>query len=239
MSILVTGGSGALGKELAKILQDILVPTHQELDITDKSAVEEYIKNHDINTIVHTAALTHIRPCEENKPLAWKTNVEGTRNLVDAVYQNKRDTKFVYISTACVFDGHVGMYKESSIPYPENFYALTKLIGEYEVNKLPQYLIIRTNFVAKKKWPYPKAFVDRFGTYLFAQDVAQGVRDVYKENMSGYVHIVGDKKISMFELAKMTTPEIEPMTIKEYSGPRLTMDMSLDTERWKKYKISQ
>ena len=41
-----------------------------------------------------------------------------------------------------------------------------------------------------------------------------------------------------YELAKITTPDVEPMTIKDYSGPKLTMDMSLDTERWKKYKIS-
>jgi len=238
VSILITGGSGALGTELKKMFSDALVPTHQELDITNKKAVNEYIKNHDIDLIIHTAALTHIRPCEENQAVAWKTNVEGTKNLVDSVLDNKKNTKFIYISTACVFDGHSGMYKESSIPYPENFYALTKLIGECEVNKLPEYLIIRTNFVAKKKWPYPSAFVDRFGTYLFAQDVSQGIKDVHKENMTGYVHIVGDQKISMFELAKLTTPKIQPMTINEYSGPRLTMDMSLDTERWKKYKIS-
>ena len=238
MSILITGGSGALGTELKKIFSDTLTPTHHELDITNKKTVIDYIKNHDIDLIIHTAALTHIRPCEENQPLAWKTNVEGTRNLVNAVLDSKKNTRFIYVSTACVFDGHIGMYKESSIPYPENFYALTKLIGEYEVNKLPEYLIIRTNFVAKKKWPYPRAFSDRFGTYLFAQDVSQGIKDVQKENITGYVHIVGDKKISMFELAKLTTPEIQPMTISEYSGPRLTMDMSLDTERWKKYKIS-
>ena len=128
--------------------------------------------------------------------------------------------------------------KKISIPYPENFYALTKLIGEYQVNRLAEYLIIRTNFVAKKKWPYPRAFVDRFGTYLFAQDVSQGIMDLQKENLCGYVHIVGDKKISMFELAKLTTPEIQPMTINDYTGPRLTMDMSLDTERWKKYHMS-
>ena len=238
MSVLITGGSGALGTELRKIFSEALTPTHQELDITNKKIVMDYIKNYDIDLIIHTAALTHIRPCEENKSLAWKTNVEGTKNLVDSVLVNKKNMKFIYISTACVFDGHTGMYKESSIPYPENFYALTKLIGEYEVNKLPEYLIVRTNFVAKKKWPYPRAFMDRFGTYLFAQDVSRGIQDVYKENMTGYVHIVGDKKISMFELAKLTTPEIQPMTINEYSGPRLTMDMSLDTERWKKYKIS-
>jgi len=131
------------------------------------------------------------------------------------------------------------MYKESSIPYPENFYALTKLVGESEVRKLPEFLIARTNFVAKEKWPYPKAFTDRFGTYLFADGVAQGIKDVQKEKLTGIVHIVGDKKISIYELAKMTTPDVQPMTIKDYSGPNLTMDMSLDTERWKKYEISE
>lgn len=239
MSILITGGNGALGTELKKTFPDALTPSHQEFDITNKKNVREYITKGDFDLIIHAAALTHIQPCEENKTLAWSTNVEGTKNLVDAVLDKKKNTKFIYISTACVFDGHTGMYKESSIPYPENFYALTKLIGEFEVNRLPEYLIIRTNFVGKKKWPYPRAFVDRFGTYLFAQDVSNGIRDVYKENLSGCVHIVGDKKISMFELAKLTTPDIQPMTIKDYTGPRLTMDMSLDTERWKKYHISE
>lgn len=238
MSVLITGGNGALGTELKKIFPSALAPSHQELDIINKKNVIDYIRNHDFDTIIHAAALTHIRPCEENRPLAWNTNVEGTKNLVDAVLDKKRDTRFIYISTACVFDGHAGMYKESSIPYPENFYALTKLIGEYEVNRLPEYLIIRTNFVAKKKWPYPRAFVDRFGTYLFAQDVSKGIMDVQKENLDGYVHIVGDEKISMFELARLTTPEIQPMTLNDYTGPRLTIDMSLDTERWKKYHIS-
>jgi len=174
----------------------------------------------------------------QNQSLAWKTNVEGTRNLVDAVLDSKHKILFIYVSTACVFDGHKEMYKESSIPYPENFYALTKLVGEHEVRRLQEYLIVRTNFAAKEKWRYPKAFTDRFGTYLFANDVAKGIADVQKENLRGIVHIVGDKKMSVYELAKITTPDVKPMTIKEYSGPRLTMDMSLDTERWKKYKIS-
>lgn len=238
MVTLITGGSGVLGTEIRKIFPDTLAPTHQELDVGNRKQVIDFFKKNDVDLIIHAGALTGIRPCEENKPLAWNTNVEGTRNLVDAVLASKQSVQFIYISTACVFDGHAGMYKESSIPYPENFYALTKLLGEHEVNKLPEYLIIRTNFVAKRKWPYPKAFVDRFGTYLFADGVANGIRDVQKENLQGFVHIVGDKKMSIFELAKLTTPDVQPMTIKEYSGPRLTMDMSLDTERWKKYKIS-
>ena len=239
MTVFITGAAGALGTELKKKYTDALTPTHDELDVGNREKVFEFFKNHpDIDVIIHAGALTGIRPCEEDQSLAWKTNVEGTRNLVDATIQSENKIQFIYVSTACVFDGHSGMYKESSIPYPENFYALTKLIGESEVRKLPEFLIARTNFVAKEKWPYPKAFTDRFGTYLFADGVAQGISDVQKEKVTGIVHVVGDKKISVFELAKITTPDVQPMTINDYSGPPLTMDMSLDSERWKKYKIS-
>ena len=153
------------------------------------------------------------------------------------VLKSKNRIKFVYISTACIFDGHAGMYKENDVPYPENFYALTKLLGENEVTKLSNFIIIRTNFVAKKTWPYPKAFTDRFGTYLFAENVAIGISEILNENLNGIIHVVGIEKISMYELAKTTTPDILPMTIKEYDGPTLTMDMSLDSERWKKYVL--
>ena len=237
MTILITGGSGNLGLELKKIFKNSLCPTHEELDLTNKDEVDNYFKNHDITTIIHTAALTKVRFCEENKELTWKTNVVGTENLVNASIKSKNNPKFVYISTACVFDGHVGMYKETDVPYPENFYALTKLLGEIEIKKLDNFLIIRTNFIAKKLWPYPKAFTDRFGTYLFSENVATGINDILKEGHSGIIHLVGDKKISMYELAKITTPDILPMTMNDYEGPSLTIDMSLDTERWKKYSL--
>lgn len=239
MKILITGSSGALGSELKKKFPNALTPNHNKLDITNKEMHIDFFKKKKINTVIHAAAITSVRKCEEEKKLAWKTNVDGTKNLVDALIQTNPDGKFIYLSTACVFDGSIGMYKESSIPYPENFYALTKLLGEQEVKRMSNYLIIRTNFTAKKKWPYPKAFSDRFGTYLFAENVANGIKDLLNSDMSGVVHIVGDKRISMLELAKITTPEIESMTINDYSGPRLTMDMSLDSERWKKYKISK
>jgi dTDP-4-dehydrorhamnose reductase len=237
MVILITGGSGNLGSELKNIFKDCLCPIHNELDITNKTKVNQYFQNHEITTIIHTAAMTKIRSCEENKELSWKTNVKGTQNLVDAASQLKNAPKFVYISTACVFDGKLGMYKESDLPYPENFYALTKLLGEIEVKKLKDILIIRTNFVAKKPWPYPKAFTDRFGTYLFAENVAFGIKEVIDSGATGTIHVVGDKKISMFDLAKKISPFVKSMTMDDYQGPPLTMDMSLDTQKWKKYTL--
>ncbi len=237
MVVLITGGTGSLGIELQKIFLENISPTHKELDITNKEQVKKIFQQNKIDTIIHTAAITKIRKCEDNKQLAWDVNVEGTKNLIDEIIHSKLNINFVYVSTACVFDGHSEMYTEKSIPYPENFYSLTKLLGEFEVNRLPNATIIRTNFVPRKPWPYEKAFTDRFGTYLFADQVAKGVYDVIQENLTGIVHVVGDKKMSVFELAQMTTPDIRPMTINDYEGPRLTMDMSLDTKYWKKYEI--
>ena len=238
MVVLITGGTGSLGIELQKVFPENISPTHEELDITNKEQVKKIFQQNEIDMVIHTAAITKVRQCEDNKQLAWRVNVQGTKNLIDDIIHSKLNINFVYVSTACVFDGHSEMYTEKSIPYPENFYSLTKLLGEFEVNRLPNATIIRTNFVPRKPWPYEKAFTDRFGTYLFADQVSRGIYDIIQENLTGIVHIVGDKKMSVFELAQITTPDIQPMTINDYEGPRLTMDMSLDTKIWKKYKIS-
>ena len=237
MKALITGGSGILGTELKKFFPNSLFPSHSELDITNHEMVFDYFSKNEFDSIIHTAAMTSVRQCESEKKLSWDTNVIGTKNLVDAAVKFSPNSKFIYVSTACVFDGHAGMYKESSIPHPENFYALTKLIGEQFVKNLKNHIIIRTNFVGKQKWMHSKAFTDRFGTYLFAENVASAIKEIFDANIEGILHIVGDKKLSMYDLAKITTPSIKPMTIDEYQGPPLTMDMSLDTERWKKYTL--
>ena len=236
--MMITGASGKLGTALLGLFPSSLHPTHKELELSNREAVFNYIAEHRPSIIVHTAALTGVRECEEDKLKAWKSNVLGTENLVDACLKHNKQVYFEYVSTACVFDGHRGFYTEEDMSNPENFYALTKLLGDFVVKKLPNYLVVRTNFVAKEKWRFPKAFVDRFGTYLFAEDVAQGIKDVIQAKLTGVVHVCGDKKLSMFELARLTSCDVQPMTLNEYNGPRLTIDMTLDAVRWKKYKVS-
>jgi dTDP-4-dehydrorhamnose reductase len=239
MKTLITGSTGRLGRELIKILPSVLNPTHRDLDIIDGEGVFQYIKENEPDILIHSAALTSIRQCEENKELAWKINVEGTENLVNACLKIKKPVYFVYISTASVFFGDKSNYTEIDIPHPINFYSLTKLLSEFVVKHsiLKKWLIIRTNFAPREKWPYPKAFTDRYGTYLFADDLALAIKSIIKEEITGILHICGEKKMSMFELAKIYTPDIEPMTLDEYEGPPLTKDMSLNSIRIKPFKI--
>ena len=239
MKIMITGGSGRLGRELKKIFPSAIAPTRKKLDIVSYKDVYDFINAFRPDKIIHAAALTSIRECEENKEKAWNVNVEGTKNLVKACRSISPEIRFIYVSTACVFSGEEGMYTESDLPNPKNYYSLTKLIGEFLIRELENWLIIRTNFIPKEPWPYPRAFIDRFGTYLFADDVANAIKEVVEKDLSEIIHVTGDRKISMFELAKKVSHDIKPMTLKEYEGPPLTIDMSLDTIKWKKYKITQ
>jgi len=239
--IFITGGYGKLGRDLVKVFPDSLHPSHNELNIADREAAFDFIERNKPEALIHCAALTGIRQCEENKELAFKVNVEGTENLVRACEKHQPDCYFIYISTACVFHGDRGDYVETDIPYPKNFYSLTKLLGEYIVkySALKKWLIIRTNFVPREKWPYPKSFVDRYGTYLFADDLASAIKFTLDKNMNGILHVCGEEKLSMYELAKITTPDIKPMTLAEYNGPPVTINMTLRSVKIKPFRITK
>ena len=239
MKILITGGSGALGASLKKVFKKAYAPARKELDISNRKSVNNAILDYRPDTIIHCAALVGVRECEENKEKAWNTNVEGTQNIVNALKELGNDCYLVYMSTACIFAGeNKKINAEEDVPAPKNYYSLTKLCGELIVRQYENACIIRTNFVPRQQWKYPKAFVDRFGTYLFSDNVAQGILDVFKKKEKGIVHIVGDRRMSMHELAVLAgSKNVGRMALKDYKGPPLTVDMSLSTKRWKKYRI--
>ena len=239
MKVLITGGSGALGKSLKKVFKDAYFPTHEEMDITNADSVNKAILSYEPDILIHTAALVGAGKCDGNKEKTWLVNVEGTQNIVNTLKKLNNNCYLVYLSTACVFAGEKEKYyTEDDVPAPKNYYAITKLCGEIVARQYENACIIRTNFAPKEQWKYPKAFVDRFGTYLFTDNVAEGIYDVCEKREKGIIHIVGDKRMSMYELALLAgSKNVSKMTLDEYNGYPLTVDMSISTKRWKKYKI--
>lgn len=58
MRILLTGGSGFIGRNLLEGLKDeyeVFAPRHAELEVTDTNAVRNYLKKNKINVVIHTA----------------------------------------------------------------------------------------------------------------------------------------------------------------------------------------
>ncbi len=250
--ILITGGSGKLAKAFSKEYS-CNNPPKQELDVTDYHQVRDYLQHHsEISIIIHAGALTSVTQCEQDKKLAYTVNVNGTKNIIRAIKENNRynsgslrEIKLIYISTPCVFDGKTGNYDEDSLPQPENYYGLTKYISEELIKSSGlKHLIIRTNFVAKEEWAFPKAFTDRHGTYLFAKQVVNQL-SYHLSNSEGIIHIVGKDRISMHTLAMITTPKVGKMTMNNFelltkANPvKLTKDMSMISKRWHATEIDR
>ena len=60
LKILLTGGSGFIGKNIVEQLGKkyiFLVPSHNELDLLDAIAVEKYLKVHPVDVVIHAANL--------------------------------------------------------------------------------------------------------------------------------------------------------------------------------------
>lgn len=239
MKVLITGASGRLGGELKKVFPGALTPTRSELDVTERSRVFSYIKRNRPDVVIHAAAMTDAKECESDQKKAWGTNVEGTGTLLKAFKKFNPDGYFVYISTAGVFKGDGGDYAEDDCPNPINFYCLTKLCGEIITGCFENTLILRTNFVPRGKWPHKKAFTDRFGTYLYTDDVAKAVKDVVERRLVGIVHVCGDEKLSMYDVAKFYDKGVEKTTLDEHGHVKLPKNMSLVTKIWHPYRISK
>ncbi len=237
MTLLITGGSGTLGQGLAVLLPGAWKPSRRELDMTDPASVRAYLRAHTPTEIVHAAALTDLPRCEEDQERAWETNVEGTETLLRLSRDLAPDSFFLYVSTAGVFRGDAGPYDEGSRPDPVNFYGVTKLEGERQVKRYPGTCIARTNFVKRGPWPHPFAFTDRFGSFLYETGAAKGIRDVLAARVTGIVHVCGDTRLSLYDLARRIDPSVKPITMDSYRGIPLTKDMSLVTRRWHPYTL--
>jgi dTDP-4-dehydrorhamnose reductase len=235
---LLTGGSGALGAELVRQLTDCEAPSHTELDIRSPKALDHWMSLVSPDVVIHLAALADVRRCELERGLAWQINVLGTRNVVDACKKARKPPMLMFASTACVFDGKTGDYTENSTPDPCNYYGATKAEAEREVQDYGDSLIFRKNFVPRRQWRYPGAFIDRFGTYLFADEVAFVVSQLPESGLRGVIHVVGSEKLSMYDVARITTEDVQAITMKEVDLT-LTVDMTLRSSRIAPFNITK
>lgn len=224
--ILVTGGTGKLGKELQKLI-DAKFLSSSDLDIKEKSNIEKVFSKHQPDICYHLAAETDLNKCENDKQYAYDVNVKGTQCVVNQCI--KHDTYLIYPSTDYVFDGERGNYSEDDYPNPVNYYALTKLLCEYEVKRSKKYLITRGTMKQREKWRHPKAPKDMYESLLHHDEYAKLLVALANENATGLYHL-GNKKYSVYEWASEFDPDVEPTTLDEIPFP-LPKDISLNTSK--------
>jgi dTDP-4-dehydrorhamnose reductase len=147
--ILVTGGQGQVGIELAAVKwpDDVRIhtPTRAELDLTDADSVRAYFAGKSFAAIVNPAAYTAVDKAESEIGAAFAVNALGPALLAEA----GKGTPVVHISTDYVFDGSKdGVYVESDPVSPLGVYGASKEAGEQAIRSaVPRHVILRTAWV--------------------------------------------------------------------------------------------
>ncbi|MDQ5983654.1 MAG: dTDP-4-dehydrorhamnose reductase [Eubacteriales bacterium SKADARSKE-1] len=232
MKIVVTGAKGQLASEIVGVLnsqkseigkipfeyeKNICVEASiDELDITNCTAVNDFILAQKPDILINCAALTDVDGCETNIDLALKVNAIGPRNL--AIACNKCGAKLVHISTDYVFDGAATKpYREWDLPNPQSIYGKSKLLGEvYIKEQMSKYFIVRTswlygytgnNFVKTmlklgQEKDQIKVVNDQRGNPTNANDLAYHILKIALSEEYGIYHCTGQGECTWFDFAK-------------------------------------
>jgi dTDP-4-dehydrorhamnose reductase len=233
MTGLIIGASGQVGSSLYKKISDLsvdVVGTYMShpvngleyLDIRDEISVKNLITRVNPDFVCVPASLTNVDYCELHPDESRKINVQGLKNIADAVKEISSD--LIYFSSDYVFDGINGPYLESDMPNPICEYGKQKLIAEkYIENTLKKFLICRTtvvysweiqgkNFVQRlirtlRDGMSIKVPADQIGTPTYAPNLAEAVIHLIDNNKYGAFNVAGPDLLSRYEFAKIIAKE--------------------------------
>jgi len=246
MNLLITGSNGQLGRELQNRLSlpgsNLHFTGREQLDITEKKALENYLKDHQIDTIVNAAAYTDVDGAEKDEKTAFLINEQGPANL--ASLAARYGIGLIHISTDYVFNGRNHRpYLETDPPSPQGVYGKSKRAGEQKILELKAGLIIRTAWLYS---PYGKNFVktiarlvkerdalkvvyDQVGNPTHAGDLANAIGSILSSpaarELTGIYHFANEGVCSWYdfacEIARLENPActIRPIESKDYPTP--------------------
>ncbi len=240
--ILLLGGTGNLGSTIikSKLFKKLKFPNKEKLNILNKKKIKNYLIVNNINLILHCAGLARVKECEKNKAKAFKINVTGTSNIVDAILEIKKEynknIKLIFISSDGVYASTKGNYSEKDKPSPYNIYGKTKLKAENIVKKLKNFMIIRTRFFNKKKIFFKYSATNIYTSALEVNIFVKYLFKLIKKDFNGIINI-GGSKISDFKKYKKYKKNLLPCDKSKIFSElnfKIATDASLNINKMKK-----
>jgi dTDP-4-dehydrorhamnose reductase len=222
---IITGAAGLIGQYLVKTASrwaprwDVQGLSRAELELTETSKVEARIHALKPDILIHCAALSRTKDCEQNPDEACHVNVEVTAHLA----QLSRDIPFIFLSSGEVFDGRTGWYGETDEPNPINVYGKTKLEAEQAVLQNPAHTVVRIVLTAGTSERGDRSFVedmcrtakagkdvtlyaDEFRCPLPAGVIARTIWELVDRKQPGLYHLGGSDRLSRWEIGEALLP---------------------------------
>lgn len=128
---MLTGSGGFIGKNLKKYLSNnykILSPRSFELDLKDKSATDEYFKEHDIDFVIHCGSTGGARGFQD-KDTTIEDNLAMVENLLEA---KSSQVRVILFGSGAMYGKTRNLHKvqEDEIGefIPEDLYGKSKML---------------------------------------------------------------------------------------------------------------
>lgn len=245
--ILVTGCRGQLGNEIQQLAAQYAdtccfhFTDKDELDITDRKAVYQFVEQHAISIVINCAAFTAVDKAEDNAELCDLLNHIAPGYLAEAVASV--GGTMIQVSTDYVFDGTACRpYREDDDTCPNSVYGRTKLAGEESViRQCAGSMVIRTawlystfgnNFVktmmrlGREREQLGVVF-DQIGTPTYARDLARVILlAVDRGIVPGVYHFSNEGVTSWYDftkaihrLAGIDSCQVSPIHTEDYPVP--------------------
>uniref|UniRef100_A0A6C0DKQ6 NAD(P)-binding domain-containing protein n=1 Tax=viral metagenome TaxID=1070528 RepID=A0A6C0DKQ6_9ZZZZ len=262
-NLLVTGGCGFIGSNFINYMldtyndiaivnvdkldycSDINNVYHKEryklvvTDINNSYNLNNILESHNIDSVVHFAAQSHVDNSFGNSIQFTRDNVMGTHTLLECCRVYGKIEKFVHISTDEVYGEvdteHKGC-NEKSLLNPTNPYAATKAAAEFLVRsyyhsfKLPVVITRGNNVYGPRQ--FPEKLIPRFisnlligkkcpihgegktrRNFIYVDDVSKAVDTILRKGEINEIYNIGsDDEFSVLEVLKTL---LEEMGIKE------------------------
>ena len=228
--ILVTGGSGYLGRELLTQLRALEnyklhatcfstatkiegVEFHQ-LDLRDAAGLIELLEQVQPEIIFHTAAtmggdalLAPDLPGEA-EPLI----LNASRTI--ARWASHEQARMIHLSTDVVFSGNNAPYHEGDLPHPIHRYGAAKRKAEIAILlSRANSAIVRTSLIygfdppdARTKalldGTMRRLFTDEYRNPIHVADLARAVIKLIDVEFAGILHIAGPERLSRYEFGQ-------------------------------------
>ena len=152
MKLLITGGSGFLGRRTAAYFQAmgwrVLAPSHGQLDITDENGILEWFRENSPDAVIHTAAVSDTGLCQREPEWSEAINVVGCVHLAKAC--REYGAKLVICSSDQIYFGSPvsGPHRENEEVRPANVYGAQKLRAEQQcLALLPETVCLRLSWM--------------------------------------------------------------------------------------------